>query len=79
MTLRRVMRCEAGWRETERRVAATAVLVECRQAVFNCLASCEEGASGNLTATVGGCSDVALSFLSVCLYLKCTNTEHSVQ
>ena len=62
----RVMRCEADWRETERRVAATAGHVECRKAAFSCLTSCEEGVSGNLTATVGGCSEVALTFLSVC-------------
>jgi len=79
VTLRRVTRCEADWRETERRVAATAVHVQCRKAVFSCLASCEEGVSGNLTATVGWSSKVALPVLSVCLYLKCTNTEYSVQ
>jgi hypothetical protein len=58
------MKCEADWRETERRVAAAAGHVDCRQAVFSCQVGCEEGRRNRLTATVGGCSEMALS---VCL------------
>jgi hypothetical protein len=64
VTLGKVMKCEADWRETEWSVAATAGHVERRQAVFNCQVVCEEGRNNKLTATVGGGSEVALFFLS---------------
>ena len=70
MTLGMVMECEVDWREREWSVVATVGHVECRQAVFSCQVGCEEGWSNKLTETVGGCSEMELSFLSgryVCL------------
>jgi len=64
VTLRRVMKCEADWREKERRVAATAGHVDCRQAVFGCQVGCE-GTRENLTVTVVGCAEVVV--LPICL------------
>ena len=85
-TLRRVMKCEGDWRETERSVAATAVHVDRREDLCSCGVSCEEGRSNRLTATVGGYSEMALSFLSglsvclsVSLYPQNTNNKYSKQ
>jgi len=55
------MKCEVDWRETERSVAGTAGYVDCREGVCSCGVGCEEGRSNRLTATVGGCSEMALS------------------
>ena len=74
------MKCEGDWRETERSVAATAGHVDRREGVCSCGVCCEEGRSNRLTATVGGCSEMALCFLSglsVCLYPQKTNKKYS--
>ena len=78
MTLGMVMECEVDWRETEWSVVDTVGHVECRQAVFSCQVCCEEGRSNKLTGTVGGVSEVALSFLSgrsVCLSVCTHNAQ----
>ena len=81
-TLRRVMKYEGDWRETERSGAATDGHVDRRQVVYSCGVGCEEGRSNRLTATVEGCSEMVLCFLSgrsVYLYPQCTNTKYSLQ